>query len=39
MSILVNKDSKVLVEGFTGTVIGMFHAAQMIEYGTQGGVA
>src|ERR1035437_3398952 len=33
MSILVNKDSKILVQGFTGTE-GSFHASQMIEYGT-----
>ncbi len=33
MSILVNKNSKILVQGFTGTE-GSFHATQMIEYGT-----
>jgi succinyl-CoA synthetase alpha subunit len=33
MSILVNKNSKILVQGFTGTE-GTFHAIQMIEYGT-----
>ncbi|HEV8508132.1 MAG TPA: succinate--CoA ligase subunit alpha [Chitinophagaceae bacterium] len=39
MSILVNKKSKILVQGFTGTE-GSFHASQMIEYGTDvvGGV-
>jgi succinyl-CoA synthetase alpha subunit len=39
MSILVNKNSKILVQGFTGTE-GSFHASQMIEYGTDvvGGV-
>lgn len=34
MSILVNKDSKVIVQGFTGKE-GSFHAEQMIAYGTQ----
>lgn len=33
MSILVNKQSKIIVQGFTGTE-GSFHATQMIEYGT-----
>lgn len=34
MSILVNKNSKIIVQGFTGGE-GTFHAQQMIEYGTQ----
>ncbi|BDC99942.1 succinate--CoA ligase subunit alpha [Persicobacter psychrovividus] len=33
MSVLVNKNSKIVVQGFTGTE-GSFHAGQMIEYGT-----
>ena len=34
MSILLNKNSKVIVQGFTGSE-GTFHASQMIEYGTK----
>ena len=34
MSVLVSKDSKIIVQGLTGRQ-GQFHAAQCLEYGTQ----
>ena len=39
MSVLVDKNSKIIVQGFTGSE-GTFHSTQMIEYGTNivGGV-
>ncbi len=39
MSVLVNKNSNIIVQGFTGSE-GTFHATQMIDYGTNivGGV-
>ena len=34
MSILIDKETKIIVQGFTGK-IGSFHASEMIKYGTQ----